>query len=175
MKLLLTLLALSGLSLTTSASSSIGEKLRSEFLFMKKTVENLEPEFMVGGYLKGKKYGDYELLWHLGETPEDMDTIRIFREKADGQAPFDVSFIRTNHIVPGRNVIRRFVGPAISGWRNDTIDEETGEYLGPQGVKYPSLDERDQEILKIWNLELFETLTPTAQEIHPERSTQFTK
>ncbi len=122
---------------------------------MRALVEKLEPEFVVGGYLKGKKYGDHELLWKLAGEPGEAEVIRIFRDK-EGMKSFEITFHHNDHIVKGREVIRRFVGPGISGWRNDTIDSQTLEYLGSQGARRPMLDSRDREILKQWDIELFE-------------------
>lgn len=132
-----------------SDRSDFGAEILAQYARMKSVASKLKPEFDVGGYLNGKTYGDHELLWHLAEEPGEAEVIRIFREKPDGQA-FDITFHRNNAIVPGRTVIRRFVGPVKSGWRNDTVDANTGEYLGSQGQTEPEMDKRDQEIMRRW-------------------------
>lgn len=148
-------LSLPSLSLPAHASERIAWRLHSEYARLRALVEKLEPEFEVGGYLKGRRYGDHELLWRLAVDEGDSEVIRIFRDKA-GHESFDVTFHRNQAIVPGRTVIRRFVGPNPTGWRNDTIDAETREYLGSQGARRPRLDEREEEILRQWDIELFE-------------------
>lgn len=153
--LLLTFLTVSFLSLPAHASGEIAARVHAEYSRLRALVSTLEPEFEVGGYLKGKSYGDHELLWHISEDPADSEVIRIFRDKA-GHESFDVTFHRNQAIVPGRTVIRRFVGPNPTGWRNDTIDAETREYLGSQGTRRPRLDPREEEILRKWDIELFE-------------------
>jgi hypothetical protein len=142
-------------SAPAATQERISKRIYSEFTRLKALAETLEPEFEVGGLLKGKRYGDHELLWRLAEEPGQYDVIRIFRDKP-GKDSFDVTFYRADHIVPGRMVIRRFVGPGVSGWRNDTMDLNTGEYLGAQGASRPRLDQRDLQILKKWDIELFE-------------------
>lgn len=143
------------LSATAHASGSIGQRIDSEFQRLKALAGSLEPEFEVGGYLKGKRYGDHELLWHLAEEEGDAEVIRIYRDKP-GHESFDVTFHRNQAIVPGRTVIRRFVGPNPTGWRNDTIDAGTLEYLGSQGTRRPRMDAAEEAILRKWDIELFE-------------------
>ena len=163
MKCLLTFLTVAFFSLPAHASERIAGRLHSEYARLRALVEKLEPEFEVGGYLKGRRYGDHELLWRLAEEPGcssahlrcDAEVIRIFRDKA-GHESFDVTFHRNQAIVPGRTVIRRFVGPNPTGWRNDTIDADSREYLGSQGARRPRLDRREEEILRQWDIELFE-------------------
>ena len=94
-----------------------------------------------------------ELLWKLAKYEGDYDVIRIFSERKDGK-DFVVSYFRGDHLVEGRTVIRRFYGPVITGWRNDTVDVETDEYLGWQGVEEPRLNKKDENVLNLWNVEL---------------------
>jgi len=152
------LLALVSLAATFSTpafgSEAISQRLQSEFSRLRELVTRLEPEFEVGGYLKGKSYGDHELLWRTSDTGTDAEVIRIYRDKGDKEQAFDVTFHRNDVIVRGRTVIRRFVGPASTGWRNDTIDAHTGEYLGSQGASAPRLDARDEAILRQWDIRL---------------------
>lgn len=153
-KMLLVLL-ITGFSFVASANTEISERLRSEFDRLVELVSTLEPDDHVG-YLESKSYGDHELLWKLGETSEDNDVIRIYYDKGEKEQAFTISYHRSRHIVEGRTVIRRFVGPMISGWRNDTIDADTGAYLGSQGAITPRLDDREKEIMEEWDIQLFE-------------------
>lgn len=132
-----------------TARAESGSEIRSQYFQLRKTVEGLKPEYDVGGYLSGKRFGDHEILWHLAEELGDAEVIRIYREKKGDQA-FNITFHRNNALVPGRRAIRRFVGPERSGWRNDTIDEDTEEYLGSQGEEEPRMDARDRAIMKRW-------------------------
>lgn len=141
-------LLLALLALTARADSDPAQEVQTQFQRLRAVVSKLKPEFEVGGYLNGKRYGDHELLWHL-EPAGDAEVIRIYREKKNGPA-FDITFHRNNAIVPGRTVIRRFYGPSPTGWRNDTVDADTGEYLGSQGQEEPRLDKRDREIMERW-------------------------
>ena len=142
-------------SVTAHATEPRAQRLNQEFTRLRAFVQTLEAEFEVGGYLKGKSYGDHELLWHLGEETGDSEVIRIYRDKP-GHESFDVTFHRNQAIAPGRTVIRRFVGPNPTGWRNDTIDADTLEYLGSQGTSRPRLDQAEEAILRKWDIELFE-------------------
>lgn len=137
-----------------SSPEHISSRINEEFLRLRTFVEKLQPEFTVGGYLNGKNYGDHQLFWHLSQEKGGNEVIRIFRYKGRNN-DFDVSFHRSMEIMPGRTVIRRFVGPGSSGWRNDTIDAATGEYLGSEGPSLPRMDVRELEILKQWDIELF--------------------
>lgn len=150
-------LILFSLSMNASASNfttpeEAGLQIRQEFDGLYQYVQNLEPEYEVGGMLKAKEYGDHKLLWDLADEPGETDVIRIYRSK--GRGDFNVTYHRTHQIIEGKIVIRRFVGPLISGWRNDTIDAHTNEYLGAQGVFAPDLDQRDTEIMEKWGVRL---------------------
>lgn len=144
------LLALTLFVSPARAGQEIGPEIQAQFQRLHSFVSALEPEFTVGGYLKGKSYGDHELLWHLATEPGEAEVIRVYREKGPSEQAFDITFHRNRAIVPGRIVIRRFVGPESTGWRNDTVDEETGDYLGMQGEVNPAVDARDQAILRKW-------------------------
>lgn len=126
--------------------------VKSEYQTLRAHVAQLTPEFEVGGYLKGKAFGDYKLLWRLSSNTEDHEVIRIYRDKGRGQQALEVAYHRSSEIEPGRRVIRRFIGPAATGWRSDTIDADSGVDLGQQGPSKPYLDGRDLEILKEWGI-----------------------
>jgi hypothetical protein len=153
MKLLFLVFAL--FTASAHASPEISQELKSEFERLRSTVSKLTPEYEVGGYLAGKRYGDHELLWHLAKTPGDPEVIRIYRDKGDSEQALDITFHHSAMIVRDRTVIRRFVGPAMTGWRGDTMDAATGEYLGSQGATQPLLDPRDRQILEQWGIRLF--------------------
>jgi hypothetical protein len=153
---LLSFLSVFFIALPAAASQEISQRIQEEFSRIYAVAEAAEAEYTVGGFMEGKSYGDHELLWRLGSENGGYDIIRIYRDKGDRQQSLGISYYRARHIVPGRTVIRRFVGPDISGWRNDTIDADTGEYLGSQGARQPSLDRRDRQILKKWGVRLFE-------------------
>lgn len=133
-------------------SASQGANLREEYDRLKATASALAPDFLVGGYLKGKNYGDHVFLWHLAEEKGEAEMIRILRKKSQGEQSFDITFHHNEVIVRGRSVIRRFLGPVSTGWRNDTIDFESGEYLGSQGASNPKVDARDKEIMNSWGI-----------------------
>lgn len=155
MNTILTLFLAAFVSVTAHATEPRAHRLNQEFMRLRALVQTLEPEFEVGGYLKGRSYGDHELLWHIEEQPNESEVIRIYRDKP-GPESFDVTFHRNQAIVPGRTVIRRFVGPNPTGWCNDTIDAETLEYLGNQGTRRPRMDQAEEAILRKWDIELFE-------------------
>lgn len=130
--------------------------LNQEYQKFYSLVEKLQPDALVGGLLKSKKFNDHEILWKLAESENDYTVIRIYREHNDGSEDFAITYYYARHIVPGTLVIRRFIGPAVgSGWRNDTVDLESGDYLGSQGQVAPVLNSRDQELLTLWSIKLF--------------------
>lgn len=132
-----------------------GKEIIQEFNRLYKMANRLTPEFEVGGFLYGKNYGDHKFMWRLADTADGNDYIRIYRALPNNQA-FEISFHRSSLIIPGRQVIRRFYGPATGGWRNDTVDANTGEYLGRQGTEKPRLALRDAEIMDKWCVKLLE-------------------
>ena len=136
------------------ASEGISQQLQSEFTRLERSFSSCESELTVGGVFHTKAFGDHEVLWSFDRVNGGSDVIRIYRGKKDEDA-FVVAYFRSPWIIAGRTVIRRFVGPSITGWRNDTIDANTGEYLGMQGMADPELDSRDKEILKQWGIEFF--------------------
>lgn len=138
------------------AADRRSEVLKTEFATILGHVKAQKADGKIGDFMKFKKMGNYLLLWDLGPTADDYDLIRLYNEHDDGSPNFSVSYYRSKNIVEGRTVIRRFVGPDTLGWRNDTMDYETGEYLGMQGTEEPSMSASDRRILKDWNIELFD-------------------
>lgn len=129
--------------------------LKTEFERFYSYVQTLRADGKVGSVMNYKKVGEYLVLWDLGKTPEDYDVIRLYNEHKDGTDAFAVSYYRSKQIVPGRTVIRRFVGPGIVGWRNDTMDLATGEYLGMQGVREPYMNNADRKLVQKYKIRLF--------------------
>jgi hypothetical protein len=146
-------------TLAGATVSDEGQKIMTEFTNLRAQVLAMKPDGEVGGYLKSKSFGDHEVLWRLSDVEGEAEVIRIYREKralkGSTTQDFVVAFHKGGHIEPGRVVIRRFYGPAQTGWRNDTVDVQTGEYLGRQGTTQPLLDERDMAIMAKWDLSVF--------------------
>jgi len=136
-------------------SKEISHTIISEYARLRKIVADLQPDSEVAGYLKAKEYGDHKLLWRISDKKGDNELIRIYRDKGPKQQAFVVDYFFSDAIADGRRVTRRFVGPAETGWRNDTVDFDSGSYLGRQGSSNPFLDSRDLEILKNWEIRLF--------------------
>jgi hypothetical protein len=141
---------------TATALDHRSQVLRKEFEKMLAHVQGLKADGKIGDFMKYKDMGDYLILWDLGPTPEHYDLIRLFRDYPDGTPNFAVSYYRSKTIIDGRTVIRRFVGPDTVGWRNDTMDYETGEYLGMQGTPEPPISAADRRLIEEWNIQLFE-------------------
>lgn len=145
-----------GLSTTALASDPRASVLKNEFDRFYALVTTLQHDGKIGDFMKYKKIGDFTVLWDLGTEKSDYDLIRLYNEHNDGTDSFAVSYYRSQSIVPERNVIRRFVGPGIKDWRNDTMDLDTGEYLGMQGLLNPEMNDQDRALIEKFNIELFE-------------------
>jgi hypothetical protein len=129
----------------------------SEYQRLMRMVSNLQSDGTIDGTTVYKQFGDTVLIWNTRETNPhaSYNTIRIQRDRPDGTT-LDISYHGdATHIVEGRRVLRRFVGTFQRDFRNDTIDLETQEYLGAQGVRVPRLDARDREILREWSIVLY--------------------
>lgn len=123
--------------------------LLKEYAQLKAKVLTLTPDGDVGGYFKFKNYGDVKLMWRFSRN----EVIRLFYRKSD--SIFAVTYYVSQDIVDERIVLRRFYGQEPLLWRNDTIDYNTGEYLGMQGMEEPELSKEDLEIMKQWGLTAF--------------------
>lgn len=155
-RLLLAMTLVFAISSAAQAMDSRSTVLKNEFDQFYTYVTELEPDGKIGDFMKYKKVGDFTVLWDLGVEKTDYDLIRLYNEHTDGTDSFAVSYYRSQNIVPGRTVIRRFVGPGIKGWRNDTMDLETGEYLGMQGFPEPYMTSEDRALIQEFKVELFE-------------------
>lgn len=155
-RLLLSLSLIFGLSFSAHAEGHRSVILQNEYNRFYAYVKTLKPDGKIGDFMKYKKVGAYTVLWDLGVEKSDYDLIRLYNEHTDGTDSFAVSYYRSQNIVPGRTVIRRFYGPGIKDWRNDTMDAETGEYLGMQGIHNPEMTEEDLALIKQFKVELFD-------------------
>lgn len=134
----------------------ISNHVISEFEQLYMHVQDLEHDYVVGGILKAKKLAGFELLWSLDSDPKGYDTIRIYKKsKDDEKQGFAVTYYRGRHIIEGVNVIRRFMGPAQSGWRADTVDYSTQAYLGYQGKQSPEISADEKKILNKLGITIF--------------------
>ncbi|MCB0422391.1 MAG: hypothetical protein KDD61_15435 [Bdellovibrionales bacterium] len=154
--LLILMLALSfSASAWGMSDSQKSQVLLYEYYQLRQFVQTLKPDYEVGGYYQAKDYGDYLLMWRLIEDPQGHESIRIYRERKDSsRTNFAITYHRSSEIVPGSIVVRRFVGPEPYGWRNDTVNLQTGEYIGAQGMTYPDLKKAEKNILKTWGIQL---------------------
>ena len=155
-RLLLTLTLALGVSLSAHANDHRSTVLQNEFTRFYAYVKTLKADGKIGDFMNYKKVGSFTVLWDLGTEKSDYDLIRLYNEHTDGTDSFAVSYYRSQNIVPGRTVIRRFHGPGIKDWRNDTMDVESGEYLGMQGIFNPEMTDQDSALVKEFNVELFD-------------------
>ncbi len=152
MKTFFTLLIFTLLSVSSFASDQEkAEIILNEWSRIRNIAMGLEPEFKVGGLLNGKVYGNHEFLWVLDEEFNGHEILRLHYEKTDGSV-FQVSYHRGSHIIPGVNVVRRFIGPFYGGWKNHTVALDDKSYLGSQGAKKARLDEAEKAILDQWGI-----------------------
>lgn len=128
--------------------------LMSEWSKFRKMVETLEPDEEVAGYYKSKAFGDVLLMWRISEDSSDDEVIRFYVEREGEEKYFNVTYHKNKSIVPGRQVLRRFLGTEPSGWKNHTIDFNSGEYLGSQGAWRPDVSEKNMEVLNEWGITL---------------------
>lgn len=131
----------------------LGETLREEWQEYRSMVDTLSADGDVGGYMLFKTYGDMVLLWRTSEGSLDNEVIRFYMMRSLGTS-FAVTYHKSNLIVPGKVVLRRFIGPEPTGWINHTIDYDSGEYLGSQGVT-PTLTSREKKMLNEWSITFF--------------------
>lgn len=150
MKFLFTLLVAAFLHLPSLASTP-AEILTEEFDRIQKWILTQTPDGNVGGLYDYVQMDGYLILFSQ-EFDKDHDTIRFFLNREAPEKDFAITYHYTRHIVRGRTVIRRFIGPEPTGWRNDTIDVNTGEYLGAQGARKLRLKPDEQRIIDHWGL-----------------------
>lgn len=132
------------------ADKDVSYILTEEWTRLRAHVENLEPEGDIGGYMNFKTYGKVTLLWRLSEDGTDNEVIRFYKNRK-GDGHFAITYHKSDDIIDGKTVIRRFIGPEPGGWINHTIDYHTGEYLQRQGY-FPELFGDEYKLMKEWNI-----------------------
>jgi len=142
------------LSTATATASEPAKTLLEEFARLKEFVQSNQPDGEVGGYMEYIQMDGYIVLYKPDNT-EDHDVIRIFANREFPDPDFAVTYFLSDHLYKDRRVLRRFVGHEPSFWRNDTVDVNTGEYLGRQGLRVPRLNEDEQAILDYFEITLF--------------------
>ena len=133
------------------ASDRIPETLMKEWETFRNQVDQIEAQGDVGGYMLYRNYGEMTLLWRTSNNESDNEVIRFFMQRTNGMV-FAVTYHKSQVIVPGRLVLRRFVGTEPTGWVNHTIDFATLEYLGSQGQD-PILTANEKKMMKEWGIE----------------------
>lgn len=132
------------------ADQDVSYILKEEWTRLRAHVETLEADGDIGGYMNFKTYGKVTLLWRLAQNGSDDEVIRFYKNRK-GDGYFTITYHKTDDIIEGRTVIRRFIGPEPSGWINHTIDYHTGEYLQRQGY-FPELFGDEYKLMKKWNI-----------------------
>ena len=134
--------------------------LIAEYNKILEIAQTSQPDGTVDGFTNYKVIGDgVKFLWYLGET-RGQTTLKIYKSKDEqaGEDDFSVSYHYIMHRDPGEieptPILRRFIGP-MKGWRNDSVDLETGYYLLHQGSPTLQLSERDKSILEAWGITQF--------------------
>ena len=138
------------------------QRLIDEFKQLRTAVSQLQPDNNVPGgtghyenYFQEKDYGDYVIMWRLEEqenNPDYHEVIRLYIKPQGEQDSFAVTYHKTTQILKGTLVLRKFVGPEPIGWRNDTINYKTGEYLGFQGMRRLVIPKHIEWILTQWGI-----------------------
>lgn len=131
----------------------ISETLKEEWQEYRLMVDSLKADGDVGGYMLFKTYGEMILLWRTSEGTEDNEVIRFYMMRSLGVS-FAVTYHKSNLIIPGKVVLRRFIGPEPTGWINHTIDYDSGEYLGSQGT-HPEITSREKKMMDEWGITVF--------------------
>ena len=141
-----------------AGQSTPSQQLLDEYENIRAVVSRLQsdnPNTM--DYYQKKDYGDHVIMWKLEDEGNGHfdEVIRLYIRPVEGESSFAVTYHKTTLIVSGTIVLRKFVGPEPVGWRNDTVDYLTKEYLGFQGNPRFSVNKRIESILKRWNITLF--------------------
>lgn len=134
------------------AGESVAARIMGEWTKFRAQVDTIEPQGDIGGYMLYRDYTDMTLLWRTSTEPGENEVIRFFMQRPDGQV-FAVTYHKSDIIMPGRVVLRRFVGTEPTGWINHTIDFESGDYIGTQG-HMPELLKAEKKMMKEWGITL---------------------
>ncbi len=135
------------------AQTEVSQVLFQEWERFRTLVGTLEPEGQVGGVYNVRRYGRMELLWKVSADDRQNEVIRFFLDR-EGMGAFSVTYHKSRQIVPGRLVLRRFLGPEPTGWVGYTVDWETGAVLGRQGSSRPILNQDEEAMLREWGITL---------------------
>lgn len=130
------------------------EILTEEYNRIKSWVQQSQTDGVIGNLYPYIQMDGYILMFS-NDFDNQHETIRFFINGEGHEKDFSITYYKSQYMVENKMVIRRFVGPEPTGWRNDTIDFDTQEYLGFQGTDKPRLNDKAQEIIKEWNLTLF--------------------
>lgn len=136
-----------------AANSRPSHIIQSEWQEFRQLVTTLEADGDIGGYMLYKAYPEMKLLWRTSDEENDNEVIRFFRLRDSG-TPFSVTYHKSHSIIPGRVVLRRFIGTEPTGWINHTVDLNSGEYLGQEGFA-PKLTDEEKNLLSDWGIEHF--------------------
>ncbi len=131
-------------------NENISQTLMKEWTTFRAQVDTIEPEGDIGGYMLYRDYEDMTLLWRTSSDAADNEVIRFFMQRPNGMV-FAVTYHKSDVIVPGKVVLRRFVGNEPTGWINHTIDFTTGEYLGSQG-QATTITASEKKMMKKWGI-----------------------
>lgn len=134
-------------------ASQEAETLLAEFDQLREHVLSQEADGVVGGYMNYIQKDGYKILFKP-EFDTDHDVIRIFMNREFPEKDFAITYILSDHLYDGRRVLRRFIGPEPTGWRNHSVDVVTLEYLGSQGNSALQLKEEEAEILRTLGISL---------------------
>ena len=149
-KLLLILVFLSS-NVSAYDATQISNILSNEWTKFENLVKTLEPAGDVGGYLNYVNYGDSKILWRISDDDSDRQVIRFYLEGEDG-VPFTISYYKTDDIVDGHMVVRRFIKTGPTSWINHTIDFESGDYLGSQGWFPIDITKKEEALMDLWGI-----------------------
>ena len=152
-KLLLSFTFLFVFQVFAASNQEKADTILEEYHRLRSYVSELEPDRMIGNFHKVKEFKNHIIVWSLDDDTKYHEMIRIYKNK--GAKGFAITFHRSQTIIDDRLVVRRFIGPEPFGWRNDTVDLETEEYISAQGMRDPQLTEGDLKILKKWDITLF--------------------
>ncbi len=138
-----------GLFSISATAQSPANILIDEFQRVQNWIGTQIPDGEVGGLYDFIQRDGYKILYSK-QFDGDHDTIRFFLNRKAPEQDFAITYHLSRHITHGRTVLRRFIGPEPTGWRNDTVDFHTKEYLGAQGAQHLRFRKDEQKILQEW-------------------------